>query len=52
MKGWLTPTEAGSVGTFAVILHSVAQRGINLRGFIMPDVPISHRFALHGDPGL
>jgi tripartite ATP-independent transporter DctM subunit len=34
MKGWFTPTEAGSVGTFAVILLSVAQRGINFRGFV------------------
>jgi tripartite ATP-independent transporter DctM subunit len=33
MKGFFTPTEAGSVGTFAVILLSVAQRGINFRGF-------------------
>jgi TRAP-type C4-dicarboxylate transport system permease large subunit len=33
MKGFFTPTEAGSVGTFAVILLSVAQRGISLRGF-------------------
>ena len=34
MKGFFTPTEAGSVGTFAVILLSAAQRGLNLRGFI------------------
>jgi TRAP-type C4-dicarboxylate transport system permease large subunit len=34
MKGFFTPTEAGSVGTFAVILLSVAQRGLSLRGFI------------------
>jgi tripartite ATP-independent transporter DctM subunit len=33
MKGFFTPTEAGSVGTFAVILLSVAQRGLNLKGF-------------------
>jgi len=34
MQGFFTPTEAGSVGTFAVILLSVAQRGLSLRGFI------------------
>jgi C4-dicarboxylate transporter, DctM subunit len=34
MKGFFTPTEAGSVGTFAVILLAVAQRGINFRGFV------------------
>jgi len=33
MKGFFTPTEAGSVGTFAVILLAVAQRGMGLRGF-------------------
>jgi tripartite ATP-independent transporter DctM subunit len=33
MKGFFTPTEAGSVGTFAVILLAAAQRGISLRGF-------------------
>jgi tripartite ATP-independent transporter DctM subunit len=34
MKGLFTPTEAGSVGTFAVILLAVAQRGMGLRGFL------------------
>jgi len=34
MKGFFTPTEAGSVGTFAVILLAVAQRGMGLRGFV------------------
>jgi len=33
MKGFFTPTEPGSVGTFAVILLSTAQRGLNVRGF-------------------
>ena len=33
MKGFFTPTEAGSVGTFAVIILAVAQRGMGLRGF-------------------
>ena len=33
MKGFFTPTEAGSVGTFAVILLALAQRGMGLRGF-------------------
>jgi tripartite ATP-independent transporter DctM subunit len=34
MKGFFTPTEAGSVGTFAVLLLSVAKRDINFKGFI------------------
>jgi C4-dicarboxylate transporter DctM subunit len=34
MKGFFTPTEAGSVGTFAVLLLSVAKRDINFRGFV------------------
>jgi C4-dicarboxylate transporter DctM subunit len=34
MKGFFTPTEAGSVGTFAVLLLSVAKRDINFRGYI------------------
>jgi len=34
MKGFFTPTEAGSVGTFAVILLAVAQRGMGVRGFV------------------
>jgi len=32
--GFFTPTEAGSAGTFAVLLLSVAKRDINFRGFI------------------
>jgi len=32
--GFFTPTEAGSAGTFAVLLLSVAKRDINLKGFI------------------
>ncbi len=34
MQGFFTPTEAGSVGTFAVLLLSVIKRDINLKGFI------------------
>jgi tripartite ATP-independent transporter DctM subunit len=34
MKGFFTPTEAGSVGTFAVLLLSVVKRDINFKGFI------------------
>ena len=33
-KGLFTPTEAGSAGTFAVLLLSVAKRDINFKGFI------------------
>jgi tripartite ATP-independent transporter DctM subunit len=33
-KGFFTPTEAGSAGTFAVLLLSIAKRDINFRGFI------------------
>jgi len=32
--GFFTPTEAGSAGTFAVLLLSIAKRDINFRGFI------------------
>jgi TRAP-type C4-dicarboxylate transport system permease large subunit len=34
MKGLFTPTEAGSVGTFAVLLLSVVKRDLDLKGFI------------------
>jgi tripartite ATP-independent transporter DctM subunit len=34
MKGFFTPTEAGSVGTFAVLLLSVAKRDIDFKGYI------------------
>jgi len=34
MKGFFTPTEAGSVGTFAVLLLSLVKRDINFRGFV------------------
>jgi tripartite ATP-independent transporter DctM subunit len=33
-KGLFTPTEAGSAGTFAVLLLSIAKRDINFGGFI------------------
>jgi len=34
MKGFFTPTEAGSIGTFAVLLLSVAKGDIKFKGFI------------------
>jgi tripartite ATP-independent transporter DctM subunit len=34
MKGFFTPTEAGSVGTFAVLLLSIIKRDINFKGFV------------------
>ena len=34
MKGFFTPTEAGSVGTFAVLLLSVIKRDIDFRKYI------------------
>jgi len=33
-KGFFTPTEAGSVGTMAVLLLSIGKRTINFQGFI------------------
>lgn len=33
-KGFFTPTEAGSAGTFAVLLLSVLKRSLGLEGFI------------------
>ncbi len=34
MAGFFTPTEAGSVGTFVVLLLSIAKKDINLKGYI------------------
>lgn len=34
MKGLFTPTEAGSVGTGAVLLMSILRRDINFKGFL------------------
>ncbi|MBW1801616.1 MAG: TRAP transporter large permease [Deltaproteobacteria bacterium] len=34
-KGLFTPTEAGSAGTFAVLLLSIVKRDISFRGFIL-----------------
>ncbi len=34
MKGFFTPTEAGSVGTFGVLLLSIIKRDINFKGYI------------------
>jgi C4-dicarboxylate transporter DctM subunit len=33
MEGVFTPTEAGSVGTFAVLVLALCQRGLHLKGF-------------------
>jgi C4-dicarboxylate transporter DctM subunit len=33
-KGFFTPTEAGSVGTFAVLLLAMAKKDINFAGFV------------------
>jgi len=33
MKGFFTPTEAGSIGTFAVLLLSVLKKDLTLKGF-------------------
>ena len=34
MNGFFTPTEAGSVGTMAVLILSVAKKDINFKGYI------------------
>lgn len=34
MKGFFTPTEAGSVGTFAVLLLTVLKRDMNFKGYL------------------
>jgi tripartite ATP-independent transporter DctM subunit len=34
MQGFFTPTEAGSVGTFAVLVMSIVKRDINFKGYI------------------
>jgi tripartite ATP-independent transporter DctM subunit len=34
MQGFFTPTEAGSVGTFAVLLLSVIKRDLNFKGYV------------------
>lgn len=34
MNGFFTPTEAGSIGTMAVLILSVAKRDIDLKGYI------------------
>jgi tripartite ATP-independent transporter DctM subunit len=34
MKGFFTPTEAGSVGTFAVLLLTVFKRDMNFKGYL------------------
>jgi len=34
MKGFFTPTEAGSVGTFAVLLLTIIKRDMNFKGYL------------------
>lgn len=34
MKGFFTPTEAGSVGTFSVLLLSLAKKDLSFKGFV------------------
>ena len=34
MNGFFTPTEAGSVGTFAVLVLSILKRDINFQGYV------------------
>jgi C4-dicarboxylate transporter DctM subunit len=34
MEGFFTPTEAGSIGTFAVLLLSVLKRDLTFKGFV------------------
>src|SRR5512136_888455 len=34
MKGLFTPTEAGSIGTFAVLVLSIIRKDINFKGFL------------------
>jgi len=35
MQGYFTPTEAGSVGTFGILVLSLTKKDINLKGFVM-----------------
>jgi C4-dicarboxylate transporter, DctM subunit len=34
MNGFFTPTEAGAVGTFAILVLAVAKRGLNFSGYV------------------
>jgi len=34
MNGFFTPTEAGGIGTFAVLLLAIVKRGINFKGYV------------------
>jgi len=34
MQGFFTPTEAGAVGTFAVLILAIAKRSINFKGYV------------------
>ena len=34
MNGYFTPTEAGAVGTFAILVLAVVTRGINFKGYV------------------
>jgi tripartite ATP-independent transporter DctM subunit len=34
MTGFFTPTEAGAVGTFAILILAIARKGMNFKGYI------------------
>lgn len=34
MNGFFTPTEAGAVGTFAILILAIIKRGINFKGYV------------------
>ena len=34
MNGFFTPTEAGAVGTFAILVLAVAKRSLNFKGYV------------------
>jgi C4-dicarboxylate transporter DctM subunit len=34
MNGFFTPTEAGAVGTFAILVLAVAKKGLNFKGYM------------------
>jgi tripartite ATP-independent transporter DctM subunit len=34
MRGFFTPTEAGAVGTFAVLVLAIAKGGLNFKGYV------------------
>jgi C4-dicarboxylate transporter DctM subunit len=34
MTGFFTPTEAGAVGTFAILILAIARKGMNFKGYV------------------